>query len=86
MKPDKLTKNAHELAAPFRVDSGKHFRLKDYDPGDTLTFDKRDKERAKEALSNGVQALSTLQDKLYAQDQWAVLLFSRRWMPRAKTA
>jgi PPK2 family polyphosphate:nucleotide phosphotransferase len=74
MKPDKLTKNAHELAAPFRVDSGKHFRLKDYDPGDTLTFDKRDKERAKEALSNGVQALSTLQDKLYAQDQWAVLL------------
>ena len=74
MKPDKLTKNAHELAAPFRVDSGKNFRLKDYDPGDTLTFDKRDKERAKEALAHGVQALSTLQDKLYAQDQWAVLL------------
>ena len=74
MKPDKLVKNAHELAAPFRVDSGKNFRLKDYDPGDTLTFDKRDKERAKEALAHGVQALSTLQDKLYAQDQWAVLL------------
>jgi PPK2 family polyphosphate:nucleotide phosphotransferase len=74
MKPDKLTKNAHELAAPFRVDSGKSFRLKDYDPGDTLTFDKRDKEQAKEALAHGVQTLSTLQDKLYAQDQWAVLL------------
>ena len=74
MKPDKLIKNAHELAAPFRVDSGKNFRLKDYDPADTLTFDKRDKERAKEAFAHGVQALSTLQDKLYAQDQWAVLL------------
>ena len=74
MKPDKLVKRARELAAPFRVSSGKHFRLKDYHPGDTLKFDSKDKDRAKEALANGVQALSALQDKLYAQDQWAVLL------------
>lgn len=33
-----------------------------------------DKPRAKEALALGVQALAELQDKLYAQDRWAVLL------------
>ncbi len=74
MKADKLVKRARELAAPFRVTSGQNFRLKDCDPGNTLEFDTKDKERAKEALAQGVQALSALQDKLYAQDQWAVLL------------
>ena len=74
MNADKLVKKAHELADPFRVTSGKDFRLKDYRPGDLLTFDKKDKDRAKLALAQGVQALSDLQDKLYAQDQWSVLL------------
>lgn len=74
MKADKLVKHARDLAAPFRVTSGKNFRLKDCDPGDTLRFDSKDKDRAQEALAQGVQALSALQDKLYAQDQWAVLL------------
>ena len=74
MKADKLVKRARDLAAPFRVTSGQNFRLKDCDPGNTLEFDTKDKERAKEALAQGVQALSALQDKLYAQDQWAVLL------------
>lgn len=74
MNPDKLVKRARELAAPFRVTSGKKFRLKDCDPGDTLQFDNSHKDRAKEALAQGVQALAALQDKLYAQDQWAILL------------
>ena len=74
MKPDKLVKRARDLAAPFRITSGKNFRLKDHNPADTLKFDSKDKDRAKEALAQGVQALSLLQDKLYAQDQWAVLL------------
>jgi polyphosphate:nucleotide phosphotransferase, PPK2 family len=74
MKTDTLVKRARDLAAPFRVTSGQNFRLKDCDPGDTLKFDSKDKDRAKEALVQGVQALSALQDKLYAQDQWAVLL------------
>jgi PPK2 family polyphosphate:nucleotide phosphotransferase len=74
MKKDSITTKAREFATPFRVTDGKNFRLKDYDPGDTLTFGAKDKDRAKEALAAGVQALSELQDKLYAQDQWAVLL------------
>jgi PPK2 family polyphosphate:nucleotide phosphotransferase len=74
MKTDSITTKAREFATPFRVTNGKKFQLKDYNPGDTLTFGAKDKERAKEALAAGVKALSELQDRLYAQDQWAVLL------------
>ena len=74
MKPDQLIKKASQLSAPFRVTNGQKFRLADYDPGDTLEFDQEDKPRAKAALAEGVQLLAALQDKLYAQDQWSVLL------------
>jgi len=74
MKDDTISKSARKLSRPFRVTSGKKFRLKDFDPGDTLDFTGEDKPRAKKALTVGVQALAELQDKLYAQDQWAVLL------------
>jgi PPK2 family polyphosphate:nucleotide phosphotransferase len=75
MKTKKLIKRAREFAEPFRVTKGKEFRLKDADPNDTLEFTKEaDKPRAKEALAMGVTALAELQDKLYAQDRWAVLL------------
>ena len=75
MKTKKLIKIARDLAEPFRIAKGKDFRLKDIDPDDTLEFTKEaDKPRAKEALANGIQVLAELQDKLYAQDRWAVLL------------
>ena len=75
MKTKEIIKTARELAKPFRVTKGKNFRLKDVDPNDTLDFTKEaDKTRAKEALEMGVTALAELQDKLYAQDKWAVLL------------
>src|SRR6516162_6289551 len=75
MKPKEIIKRARGFAKPFRVTEGKDFRLKDIDPDDTLDFTKaEDKPRAKEALANGVAALAELQDKLYAQDRWAVLL------------
>ena len=70
----KLIKKAHSLADPFRVNRGEKFRLKDFDPGDTLGLTSADKPRAKEALAIGIQALAELQDKLYAQDHWGVLL------------
>jgi PPK2 family polyphosphate:nucleotide phosphotransferase len=74
MDPKNIHKTARLFSKPFRVTDGKKFRLKDHDPGETLDFTGKDKPRAKEALAAGVQALSELQDKLYAQDQWAVLL------------
>jgi PPK2 family polyphosphate:nucleotide phosphotransferase len=75
MKTKELIKNARELARPFRISRGKNFRLKDVDPDDTLDFTKEaHKPKAKETLAMGVAALAELQDKLYAQDKWAVLL------------
>src|SRR5260370_8122786 len=75
MKTKEIIKRASELARPFRINKGKDSRLKDVDPNDTLDFTKEaDKPRAKEALAMGVTALAELQDKLYAQDKWAVLL------------
>jgi PPK2 family polyphosphate:nucleotide phosphotransferase len=68
-----LIKRARKFAKPFRVTDG-GFRLKDIDPGDTLELTSEDKPRAKEALATGIEALAELQDMLYAQDNWAVLL------------
>jgi PPK2 family polyphosphate:nucleotide phosphotransferase len=75
MKTKEIIKRARELSEPFRISKGKDFRLKDIDPDNTLDFTKEaDKPRSKEALAMGVTALAELQDKLYAQDKWAVLL------------
>src|SRR2546428_10230744 len=74
MKTREIIKRARTLAKPFRISKGRDFRLKDVDPNETLEFTKEaDKPRAKEALASGVTALAELQDKLYAQDKWAVL-------------
>ena len=74
MKRQRVIKRASRFAEPFRVTEGPKFRLKDVDPGDTLEFTSEDKLRSKEALQTGVSALAELQDMLYAQDKWAVLL------------
>jgi len=68
-----VIKKARKLAEPFRV-TDDSFRLKDFDPGETLEFTSEDKPRAKEALATGISLLAELQDRLYAQDRWAVLL------------
>src|SRR5262249_2272702 len=68
-----LIKTARKFAKPFRV-TDDSFRLKDFDPGDTLDLTSEDKPRAKEALALGVRLLAELQEMLYAQDRWAVLL------------
>jgi PPK2 family polyphosphate:nucleotide phosphotransferase len=69
-----LVKRARKFARPFRIDDGKRFRLRDVDPGDTLNLTSEDKPRANEALATGIEVLTELQDMLYAQDRWAVLL------------
>jgi PPK2 family polyphosphate:nucleotide phosphotransferase len=74
MNPKKLIKQARKIARKFRVTNGGKFRLKEVDPGDTLEFKADDKPRSKEALAQGVEVLCGLQDMLYAQDKWAVLL------------
>jgi PPK2 family polyphosphate:nucleotide phosphotransferase len=60
------------FAKSYCVDHGKNFRLKDVDPADTQGLDL--KQEAKDLLDKGVAQMSDLQQKLYAQDQWALLL------------
>ena len=74
MKHKELIKKARKFSRPFRVTDGEKFQHKDFDPGDTLGLKSEDKSGAKEALALGVQLLAELQDKLYAQDKWGVLL------------
>jgi len=61
-----------KLVKAYRVDHGKHFRLKDFDPADTAGWDS--KEDAEKALQKHIADTAELQDKLYAQDRWALLL------------
>jgi PPK2 family polyphosphate:nucleotide phosphotransferase len=61
-----------KLADSFRVDSGKRFRLKDFDPANTGHW--KSKEHAEQTLQEQVARTAELQDKLYAQDTWALLL------------
>jgi PPK2 family polyphosphate:nucleotide phosphotransferase len=74
VKLESLIDKARTFSGPFCVTKGEKFRLKDVDPGDTLGHGSEDKPRAKEALAMGIEALAGLQDMLYAQDRWAVLL------------
>jgi len=57
---------------PFRIDDGSAFRLKDHDPGATLHL--KSKKHAEETLARGIARLAALQEKLYAQHQWALLV------------
>ena len=68
-----IRNNLRKYTDPFRVTKGKDFRLKDYDPGDTLGL-KLDKKEAAELLQRGSEWLASEQDILYAQDSWSVLL------------
>jgi len=56
----------------FRVDHSDKFRLADYDPDDTCGLD-IEKAEAKALLADGIERLSALQEKLYAQNRWSVL-------------
>src|SRR4030095_2000375 len=74
MQLDEIIQSARELAQAYRITKGDTFRLKDIDPEDTAGLEAEDKPRDQEGLRAGVQALAALQDRLYAQDRWAVLL------------
>jgi PPK2 family polyphosphate:nucleotide phosphotransferase len=62
-----------KLAQPFRVTRGKHFKLKDF-----ATMDPVGKEfakaEAKQWLADGINQLTELQARLYADNRWSVLL------------
>jgi PPK2 family polyphosphate:nucleotide phosphotransferase len=61
-----------DYARPYRVTRGSRFRLKDINPRETRAV--KSKDDAQEVLTKGVERLCELQEKLYAQDRWAILL------------
>lgn len=71
-KIDKFSKESRRIAEPYRINKGKHFRLKDWDAADIGKIDS--KEEAEELLEHGTQRLNTLQQKLWAQDKWALMI------------
>jgi len=67
-------KDVREFVRPHRIDDGRGFQLKDHDPADTGRLKSADKDEANEVLQKGKAWLAEMQDKVYAQDRWAVLL------------
>ncbi len=63
---------AADFSRPYRITDGTKFRLKDFNPADRAGV--KDKERAQDALDRGLELLCELQDKLYAQNQYGLLL------------
>jgi PPK2 family polyphosphate:nucleotide phosphotransferase len=63
-----------QLFEPYRVTDGAKFRLKRVDPDDTLGIASKSKTEAQKLLARGIDRMRELQEKLYAQDRWSVLL------------
>ena len=74
MTDKEFLKQAKKYAQPFCITNGGNFKLKQIDPEETLGLDAEDKSGAEEMLERGVELLAKLQDELYAQNRWAVLL------------
>ena len=67
-------KRLDKLLAPYRVVKGHKFRLQDVDPDDAGPFGGNLKKRADAVLRNGIERLAGLQEKLYADNHWSLLL------------
>ena len=65
-------KETDSFVAPYIVTTGDRFRLKRHDPAATRWV--KSKEEGRELLARSIEQLSALQERLYAQDRWGVLL------------
>jgi PPK2 family polyphosphate:nucleotide phosphotransferase len=78
MQDGELLDRARRLTARHTITEGDRFRIAKCDPGDTGPFAEGERAAAKdstrELLADGVKLLSEMQDKLYAQDRWSLLL------------
>ncbi len=71
---NKTVREISRFLDPYRITDGRKFRLKDHDPGDTAGLDSEDKPEAKRMLASGVERMAELQERLYASDEWGLLL------------
>ena len=74
MTSKKSLRGISRFLDPYRITKGKNFSLKDHDPADTRGLGSEDKPEAKRLLAQGVERLADLQERLYAGDDWGLLL------------
>jgi len=72
MNQGKLLRETARLAEAYCINKGAKFRLKDFDPADTNGV--KSKTHAERLLQESSALVSEMQEKLYAQDRWALLL------------
>ena len=75
--PTPKAANIHNFIKPYVVVSGKKFILKNHDPGDMHHLNSEDKPEAKRLVEESVRMLAELQEVLYAQSSWGLLLISQ---------
>ena len=74
MKPQDILEAAKSIRKKYAVTDGDGFRLKNCDPNETSGLPGIKKGDSKEILEESVQMMAELQDMLYAQDHWSILL------------
>jgi PPK2 family polyphosphate:nucleotide phosphotransferase len=65
--------NFAKLIKRFRIERARGFRLSDVDPADTCGLD-IGKSAAKDMIAGDLRHLTAMQQKLYAQNRWALLI------------
>lgn len=73
MKIAEIKKLARDIVKKCRVDHPRHFKLADCDPAETFGLS-TDIEDVKPILAGGVAKLEDMQQRLYADGQWGVLI------------
>ena len=69
-----LVERAKKFSENFCVGDNTKFKLKDYDTDAHFDLDKDDKPMIQSTLQQGIEAMATMQDILYAQDNWSLLI------------
>jgi PPK2 family polyphosphate:nucleotide phosphotransferase len=69
-----LISRAKKLSKKYRVTGDKKFKLKDFPTSGDFDLGKDEKKKSEQVLQMGVEALAEMQDKLYAQDKWSLLV------------
>ncbi|HPE77336.1 MAG TPA: polyphosphate kinase 2 family protein [Draconibacterium sp.] len=69
-----LIERAKDFAKQYCVGDGKNFSLKNYPTDDYPELKKNEKQIFKDLLQMGVETLASMQDKMYAQDKWSLLI------------
>jgi PPK2 family polyphosphate:nucleotide phosphotransferase len=69
-----IIERAKKFSKQYCVGNGNDFRLLDYETKASFNLGSEEKSLVKETMELGIEALSAMQDILYAQDKWSLLI------------